>query len=443
MSVKQALLALLEQGPMYGYQLRAEFEQRTGATWPLNVGQVYTTLARLERDGLVEQVAGDVESTEGDGHVVYRVTDHGRAEVLEWFTTPVPRTQPPRDELAIKLALAVTVPGVDVGTVIQQQRSATMAALQDYTRLKRTGRLAKPEDTTDLAWGLVLDSLVFSAEAEIRWLDHCEARLRRAASERASAVAASPADVAVERGDPPMSTVLELAEVTRVHGEGAAQVHALRSISFSAYAGELVAVMGPSGSGKSTLLTLAGGLDTPTSGTVSIEGRDLGGLGHSARAKLRRGSIGYVFQDFNLIPALTAAENVALPRELDGESVRAAGRSARAALEEVGIGELADRFPDEMSGGQQQRVAIARAVVGDRRLILADEPTGALDTETGEEILKLLRARCDAGAAGVLVTHEARHAAWADRVVFLRDGVVIDQTASAPVDALLEPGLVR
>ncbi len=240
-----------------------------------------------------------------------------------------------------------------------------------------------------------------------------------------------------------MSTVLELADVSRVHGDGAAQVHALRSISFSAYAGELVAVMGPSGSGKSTLLTLAGGLDTPTSGTVSIEGRDLGGLGHAARARLRRGSIGYVFQDFNLIPALTAAENVALPRELDGESARAAGRLARAALEEVGIGDLGDRFPDEMSGGQQQRVAIARAVVGDRRLILADEPTGALDTETGEEILKLLRARCDGGAAGVLVTHEARHAAWADRVVFLRDGVVVDQTASAPVDALLEPGLVR
>src|SRR5215213_4140696 len=137
MPIRNGLLALLERGPMYGYQLRTEFEASTGATWPLNVGQVYTTLARLERDGLVEQVAGDVESTEGDGHVVYRVTDHGRAEVLEWFTTPVPRTQPPRDELAIKLALAVTVPGVDVGTVIQQQRTATMSALQDYTRLKR------------------------------------------------------------------------------------------------------------------------------------------------------------------------------------------------------------------------------------------------------------------------------------------------------------------
>jgi DNA-binding PadR family transcriptional regulator len=180
MSVKQALLALLEQGPMYGYQLRSEFEQRTGATWPLNVGQVYTTLARLERDGLVEQVA-DGDAGE-DGHVTYRITDPGRAEVSAWFTTPVPRTQPPRDELAIKLALAVTVPGVDVGAVIQQQRSATMGALQDYTRLKRTGRAADPAGPEDLAWGLVLDSLVFATEAEIRWLDHCEARLRRAAA---------------------------------------------------------------------------------------------------------------------------------------------------------------------------------------------------------------------------------------------------------------------
>ena len=176
MSVKQALLALLEQGPMYGYQLRVEFENRTGSTWPLNVGQVYTTLNRLERDGLV---AG--EGVDDEGHVVYRITDQGRDEVAVWFTTPVARTQPPRDELAIKLALAVTVPGVDVGTVIQRQRTATMAALQDYTRLKRAGRAASPAGPDDMAWSLVLDSLVFAAEAEIRWLDHCEARLRRAA----------------------------------------------------------------------------------------------------------------------------------------------------------------------------------------------------------------------------------------------------------------------
>ncbi|MFC6344720.1 PadR family transcriptional regulator [Nocardioides hankookensis] len=173
MSVKQALLALLEEGPRYGYQLRAQFEQRTGATWPLNVGQVYTTLTRLERDGLVVGAGAD-----GEGHVVYRITDEGRDAVAAWFTTPVERTQPPRDELAIKLALAVTVPGVDVATVIQQQRSATMSALQDYTRLKRQA------EGGERSWSLVLDSLVFAAEAEIRWLDHCEARLRRAQLER-------------------------------------------------------------------------------------------------------------------------------------------------------------------------------------------------------------------------------------------------------------------
>ncbi|GAB2866590.1 PadR family transcriptional regulator [Nocardioides pacificus] len=192
MSVKQALLALLEQEPMYGYQLRSEFEARTGGTWPLNVGQVYTTLARLERDGLVE--AG--EAADGtDGHVTYRVTESGRAEVAAWFTTPVARTQPPRDELAIKLAVAVTVPGVDVGAVIQRQRGATMAALQDYTRLKRGtpaagGTPVDAQERADLAWSLVLDSLVFAAEAEIRWLDHCESRLRRAAAQTRAVSAA-------------------------------------------------------------------------------------------------------------------------------------------------------------------------------------------------------------------------------------------------------------
>jgi len=205
-----------------------------------------------------------------------------------------------------------------------------------------------------------------------------------------------------------------------------------------------VAVMGPSGSGKSTLLTIAGGLDSPTRGTVTIEGTEIGALSRKDLAALRRRSVGYVFQDFNLIPALTAAENVALPRELDGDSTRVARKLALIALDEVGISELADRFPDDMSGGQQQRVAIARAIVGERRLVLADEPTGALDTETGEQVLRLLRARCDAGAAGVLVTHEARHAAWADRVVFLRDGLMIDETGLAPAaESLLDAGTPR
>ncbi len=235
--------------------------------------------------------------------------------------------------------------------------------------------------------------------------------------------------------------VLELCDVVRIHGTGAAAVHALRGVSLAVAAGELVAVMGPSGSGKSTLLTLAGGLDEPTSGTVVVQGRTLGALTRAEIAALRRRAVGYVFQDFNLIPALTAAENVALPRELDGAPARTARRAALAALEEVGIGDLADRFPDDMSGGQQQRVAIARAVVGERRLILCDEPTGALDSETGESVLRLLRARVDAGAAGVLVTHEARHAAWADRIVVLRDGRMTDDTGHAPgPEALLGAG---
>jgi putative ABC transport system ATP-binding protein len=209
-------------------------------------------------------------------------------------------------------------------------------------------------------------------------------------------------------------------------------------VSLKVDEGELVAVMGPSGSGKSTLLNLAGGLDAPTSGEVLVEGTDLAGLSRHALAAVRRRSAGYVFQDLNLIPALTAAENAALPRELDGVKARTARREAIHALEEVGMDELADRFPDELSGGQQQRVAIARALVGPRRLVLADEPTGALDSTTGEMVLRLLRARCDAGASAVLVTHEARHAAWADRVVFLRDGTLVDETGAAkPVESLL------
>ncbi len=226
-------------------------------------------------------------------------------------------------------------------------------------------------------------------------------------------------------------TILELRDVHRVHGSGETAVHALRGVSISVGAGELVAVMGPSGSGKSTLLNLCGGLDAPTRGEVAVEGQVLGTLSRRRLAAVRRRRVGYVFQELNLLPSLTAVENVALPLELDGRSIRAARRLALAALADLGLGDLAKRFPEQLSGGQQQRVAIARALVGERRLVLADEPTGALDSETGEAVLRVLRARVDAGAAAILVTHEARHAAWADHVVFLRDGVIVD--TSGPI----------
>ena len=170
MSVRQALLALLDEEPMYGAQLRAQFERRTGGTWPLNVGQVYQTLARLERDGLVEPTGAADE----EGRIAYRLTDAGRSAAASWWTTPVDRAEAPRDELVIKLALAVTVPGVDVSHVVQTQRTQTLRQLQDLTRLKQ-----QADARADLAWLLVLDNLVFAAEAEVRWLDHVEARLVR------------------------------------------------------------------------------------------------------------------------------------------------------------------------------------------------------------------------------------------------------------------------
>ncbi len=191
MSIKHGLLALLERGPMYGYQLRAEFESSTGSTWPLNVGQVYTTLTRLERDGLV-RAEGEPDA---EGRQVYVVTDEGRAEVFAWFSTPVTVKQRPRDELAIKLAMAVTTPGVDVTLVVQTQRSATLRSLQELTRLKTLA-----DDVTDAAWLLVLESMIFGAEAEVRWLDHCETKVARLARRRAEATSSGPGHAATGAG---------------------------------------------------------------------------------------------------------------------------------------------------------------------------------------------------------------------------------------------------
>lgn len=224
-----------------------------------------------------------------------------------------------------------------------------------------------------------------------------------------------------------MTLALELLGATRWFGSGRTEVAALTDVSVALAEGEMVAMMGPSGSGKTTLLSLAGGLDQPTSGVVRVEGTDLASLSYGELARLRRNRIGYVFQQLNLVDGLTAVENVSLPLELDGVRRRTAHKSALGALEAVELRELADRFPEELSGGEQQRVAIARAIVGDRVLLLADEPTGALDSMTGETVLRMMRRHCEGGGSAVLVTHDARFAAWADRIVFLRDGRIVDE----------------
>jgi putative ABC transport system ATP-binding protein len=240
-------------------------------------------------------------------------------------------------------------------------------------------------------------------------------------------------------------SMLELNRVSKSYGQGGSEVHPLREVSLTAADGAMIAVMGPSGSGKSTLLTIAGTLEEPTTGDVLIAGQPVRGLSRSARAQLRRRVIGYVFQDFNLLPGLSAAENVSLPLELDGTSARKARAAALKSLEQLDLGARASHYPDQLSGGERQRVAIARAMVGDRKLLLADEPSGALDTVNAEAVMRLLREACkNAGMTAVVVTHDAQLASWADRVLFLRDGRVTDQTAPAPgPESLLTPGRNR
>jgi putative ABC transport system ATP-binding protein len=245
-------------------------------------------------------------------------------------------------------------------------------------------------------------------------------------------------EVSVERWSEAMS-MLELRRVSKVYGTGPTAVEALHEVYLSVDVGALVAVMGASGSGKSTLLTIAGSLEDPTSGDVVVDGASLLRMTRNDRARLRRRSIGYVFQDYNLLAGLNAVENVALPLELDGIPTRKAQAIGMEALIELGLADRASHYPEELSGGERQRVSIARAVVGDRHLLLADEPSGALDSSNGEAVMRLVLAACRRGVAAVVVTHDAQLASWADRVVFLRDGRVVDQTMPPPSPESLLP----
>lgn len=240
-----------------------------------------------------------------------------------------------------------------------------------------------------------------------------------------------------------MTHPLVLDRISRSYGQGARTVRALDDVSLTVRTGEFVAVMGPSGSGKSTLITIAGGLEQVTTGAVHVDGVDIAQMSRRQQAVLRRQRIGYVFQQLNLLPALTAVENVMMPLELDGVKRSAARARAVTQLESIGLSERLGHYPDDLSGGEQQRVAIARALVASGRLVLADEPTGALDSVHGESVMRTLRNACDQGASAIVVTHDAQMAAWADRVVFLRDGRMIDQTCAGSPEVLLDTESVR
>jgi putative ABC transport system ATP-binding protein len=233
------------------------------------------------------------------------------------------------------------------------------------------------------------------------------------------------------------SAVVSARDVTRRYGEGETAVDALRGVSLDIGKGQLTAVMGPSGSGKSTLMHILAGLDRPTSGSVSIDGTDITGMGDQELTLLRRNHIGFIFQFFNLLPMLTAEENVTLPLDLAGGKVERAWIDE--VIDKVGLGERLGHRPSELSGGQQQRVAIARALVNRPTVLFADEPTGNLDSNTGEEILALLRDSVDSyGQTTLMVTHEARAAAMADRILFLADGLVVkDLGRSTAAEVLL------
>jgi putative ABC transport system ATP-binding protein len=221
--------------------------------------------------------------------------------------------------------------------------------------------------------------------------------------------------------------IVEVRELTKVYGVGDAAVTALDHVNLCVEQGEFVAIMGPSGCGKSTLLNLVGGLDRPTSGQVLIDGVDIATMSDQHITELRRRRLGFVFQFFNLIPVLNVAENASLPLTLDGTSATAARAKAAEWIEKVGLGAKFTSRPDQLSGGQQQRVAVARALVTEPALILADEPTGNLDTKSADEIAELLKQAADEwGRAVVMVTHDPRIAAHARRIVFMRDGTIVD-----------------
>ena len=445
-------MALLREGPRYGYQLKTEFEAATGGAWTINVGQIYTTLDRLGRDGLVV-------IDESDEQKLYSITLAGVDELGAWWDAVPAEDPPPRDELMLKMLMAIDLGPDHALAVITKHRTALTTLLQ--RRRRAIPRTASPGDgpggDEGLAAALVADALIVRARSRpplarpLRGPSH----LRPPPPDRdgkhplgherpeSSDVTMTATDTFLPptqpSGDAPM---LEFRDVVKSYGSGATEVRAVTDVTLSFPAGQFCAVMGPSGCGKSTLLHLAGALESPNAGRVLVDGADVSTMNAVEQAELRRRHVGYVFQQLNLIPALTAIENVMLPLELDGVPTKQARARAAEMLRRVDLKDHNDRYPDDFSGGQRQRIAIARAVAGERKLLLADEPTGALDTISSDEIVSLLAGLSrDNGTTVVMVTHEPRLASWADRTVFMRDGRLVDDSGditaadSTPVPA--------
>ncbi len=428
MSVRHALLALLSEGPKYGLQLRQEFEERTGEVWPLNVGQVYTTLQRLERDGSVESDDSDDEGPQKS----FRITATGKIELDEWLRTPPDLSSPPRDELVMKVLIAVRLPGVNVTEVIQSHRRYLVQLMQQWTRLK--GRRGPFRSVVCACGGRRTLSTRLRRSVARHGGGATKARVDRTSCKRGAADAPHEK----EGGHTTMS-YLELRGVSKIYGQEPNEVHALSDINLSVDAGSLVAVMGASGSGKSTLLTIAGSLEAPTMGDVLL------GRRCPVQDVARRSSANEAALDRLRVSGLQLVGRIECRSKTcrcpwswtvcrEEGAGRRPGRHWRNSVWPIG-----PRFPDELSGGERQRVSIARAVVGERHLLLADEPSGALDSTNAEAVMRLILTACRRGVAAVVVTHDAQLASWADRVIFLRDGHVVDQTLpSAGPEALLE-----
>jgi putative ABC transport system ATP-binding protein len=424
--VQDVVLAMLAKEPAYGYELRSRMR---GALGPLgeamNAGQIYVTLARLAKAGLVTSQRAEGLPDRPDRRV-YALTSAGQQRVAAWLAE-VSWPKPDLSEFHLKLVAAAAARLADPVALVDAQRRELLR------RLRETQRAAL-ERSVDPVAGLLLEGVVLRLRADLEWLDACE----RMWTERDQTEQKGTDDRA-ERGPRGHarryrmtgSALLRARGVTRWYGRGNALVRAVDEVDLEVPAGQTLAIMGPSGCGKSTLLHLLGGLQRPTGGEIWLAEHRIDGMSERGLARLRRHHIGFVFQSFHLMDELTAVENVELAALLSGQSPRRARQRAMTVLDRVGLADRAKHLPSALSGGQRQRVAIARALSNEPRVVLADEPTGNLDSAATLEVLRLFEELRLAGQTLVVVTHDARIAAVADRVISMRDGSFADDTRLA------------